>query len=55
MKKCTKLTSKQKQELQAIINNPKSSGREIQRTQVALLFNQETALEAIIYRVNQLQ
>jgi len=52
MKKCTKLTSKQKQELQAIINNPKSSGREIQRAQAVLLLNQETALEAIIALTN---
>lgn len=48
MQKCDKLTNKQRQELQAIINNSKSSGREARRAQAVLLLNQEMALEAII-------
>lgn len=52
MQKCDKLTNKQRQELQAVISNPKSSGREVRRAQAVLLLNQETALEAIIALAN---
>lgn len=52
MQRCAKLTKKQQQELQNIINNPKNSGREIQRAQAVLLLNSETATEAIVALTN---
>jgi transposase len=52
MKKCKKLTIKQKQELQAVINYSKSSGREVRRAQAVLLLNQEMNIEAIIALTN---
>lgn len=52
MQRCAKLTSKQKQELQNIINNPKNSGREIQRAQAVLLLNSATEIEAIAALTN---
>lgn len=52
MQRCARLTNKQQQELQAIINNSQSSGREVRRAQAVLLLNQETAIEAIIALTN---
>lgn len=52
MQKCKKLTNKQQQELQTVINYSKSSGREVRRAQAVLLLNQETAVEAIIALTN---
>lgn len=52
MKKCGKLTNKQQQELQTIINDPKSSGREVRRAQAVLMLNLETAVETIIALTN---
>lgn len=52
MQKCEKLTNKQQQELQAVINHSKSSGREVRRAQAVLLLNQETAIETIIALTN---
>ncbi len=49
---CKKLTIIQKQELQAIINYSKSSGREVRRAQAVLLFDQEMEVEAIIALTN---
>lgn len=48
MKKCKKLIPKQKQELQDIINHPKSSGREVRRSQAVLLVDQDTDIQMII-------
>ena len=52
MQRCAKLTNKQQQELQTIINYSKSSGREVRRAQAVLLLNQETAVEAIVALTN---
>ena len=52
MQRCDRLTNKQEQELQNIINNSKSSGREVRRAQAVLLLNQETAIEAIVALTN---
>lgn len=52
MQKCQKLANKQQQELQNIINNSKSSGREVRRAQAVLLLNLETAIEAIVALTN---
>ncbi|MCG2687653.1 IS630 family transposase [Candidatus Parcubacteria bacterium] len=49
---CKKLTIIQKQELQAIINYSKSSGREVRRAQSVLLLDQEMEIEAIIALTN---
>ena len=48
MQKCDKLTLKQEQELQSIVGDSKSSGREVRRAQAVLLLNQETRIKAII-------
>lgn len=48
MQKCDKLTLKQEQELQFIVSDSKSSGREVRRAQAVLLLNQETRIKAII-------
>ena len=48
MKKCKKLIKKQKQELQSIINNSKSSGKEVRRSQAVLLLDQDTDIQMII-------
>ena len=48
MKKCKKLIKKQKQELQNTINNSKSSGKEVRRSQSILLLDQDTDLQMII-------
>lgn len=52
MQKCDRLTIRQQQELQTIINNTKSAGREIQRAQAVLMLNSGTAIEAIIALTN---
>lgn len=52
MQRCAKLTNKQQQELQDIINNSKSSGREVRRAQAVLLLNSETAIKAIVALTN---
>lgn len=52
MQRCDRLTNKQQQELQAIINFSKSSGREVRRAQAVLLINSKTAIEAIIALTN---
>jgi transposase len=52
MQRCKKLTTKQQQEVQAIINYSKSSGREVRRAQSVLLLNQEMKIEAIIALTN---
>jgi transposase len=49
---CKKLTTIQKQELQAVINYSKSSGREVRRAQAVLLLDQEMEIEAIIALTN---
>ncbi len=48
MGKCKKLTTKQKQRLQDIINDSKSSGREVRRSQAVLLLNQSANIQMII-------
>ncbi len=48
MKKCKKLIPKQKQELQCIINDPKSSGREVRRSQAVLLLDQAADIQMIV-------
>ena len=48
MKKCKKINKKQKQELQNVINNSKSSGREVRRSQAILLLDKNTDLQMII-------
>lgn len=48
MKKCPKLTSKQKQELQNLINDTTSSGREVRRAQAILLLDQDTDIQMIV-------
>lgn len=52
MQKCVKLTSKQQQELQDVINNSKSSGREVRRAQAVLMLNLENAIKAIVALTN---
>jgi len=52
MRKCNKLDKNQLQELQAVINNSKSSGLEVRRAQAVLLLDQETVIEAIIALTN---
>lgn len=52
MQKCDKLTNKQRQELQDVINYSKSSGREVRRAQAVLMLNAGTAIEAIIVLTN---
>lgn len=52
MQRCARLTNKQQQELQSIINNSQSSGREVRRAQAILLLNSETAIEAIVALTN---
>lgn len=52
MEKCDKLNSNQKKELQAVINNSKSSGREVRRVQAVILLDAETDIEAIIALTN---
>jgi len=47
MKKCPKLSSEQIRELNALISNGKSSGREVRRAQVILMLNEEIKPEAI--------
>lgn len=48
MKRCKKLIKKQKQELQNIVNDSKSSGREVRRSQTVLLLDQDTDVQMII-------
>jgi len=48
MKKSPKLTAKQKQELQSLINDTKSSGKEVRRAQAIILLNQDTDIQMII-------
>lgn len=52
MKRCDKLTTKQKEQLQSIINNSKSSGLEVRRAQAVLLLDAQTNIEAIIALTN---
>lgn len=52
MQRCARLTNKQQQELQNIINNSRSSGREVRRAQAVLLLNSETAIETIVALTN---
>lgn len=47
MKKCQKLQQKQKNELQNIIDNSGSSGREVRRAQAVLLLDQEVLIQLI--------
>ncbi len=48
MQKRNKLTLKQEQELQSIVGDSKSSGREVRRAQAVWLLNQKTRIKAII-------
>lgn len=52
MQKCDKVTNKQRQELQNVINYSKSSGREVRRAQAVLMLNAGAAIEAIIALTN---
>ncbi len=52
MQRCNKLTNKQRQELQDVINYSKSSGREVRRAQAVLLLNQGISVETIIALTN---
>lgn len=47
MKKCQKLTTKQKKELQDIISKSQSSGKEVRRAQAVLLLDAETDVKVI--------
>ncbi|MBU1684368.1 IS630 family transposase, partial [Patescibacteria group bacterium] len=46
--KCKRITKKRKQKLQNIINDSKSSGREVRRSQAVLLLDQNTDIQTII-------
>ena len=48
MQKCDKLTLKQTQELQNLVSDPKSSGREVRRAQAVLMLNEELAIKTIV-------
>lgn len=48
MKKCDKLVLKQERELESVVSDPKSSGREVRRAQAILLINEENPLKTII-------
>lgn len=48
MQKCLKLTQKQIQELQNVIYDSQSSGREVRRAQAVLLIDKETDIQMII-------
>lgn len=48
MEKCDKLTLKQIRELQGLVSDPKSSGREVRRAQATLLLNEEVAIKTIV-------
>lgn len=48
MKKCPKLTPKQKQELQEVVNDAGSSGKEVRRAQAVLLLDQDTDIQMIV-------
>lgn len=48
MDKCKKLNSKQIKELQSVICDSASSGREVRRSQAVLLLNDETKIKTII-------
>lgn len=52
MQRCKKLTNKQQQAIQAIINNNKSSGLELRRAQAVIMLNQEMLVEEIIELTN---
>lgn len=48
MKKCRKLAKKEISQLQEVINNSQSSGREVRRAQSILLLDQDTDIKMII-------
>jgi len=48
MEKCNKLVLKQIHELEDLVSDSKSSGREVRRAQAVLLLNSETAIKIII-------
>jgi len=52
MKKCKKLTSKQRRDLQDVINSSKSSGKEVRRSQTVLLLDKDTDIQMIIALTN---
>lgn len=52
MDKCEKLTTKQRQELQTMVNKSKSSGREVRRAQSVVLLNDQIAIKIIIALTN---
>lgn len=52
MERCEKLTTNQRQELQEMVNNSKSSGREVRRAQSVLLLNDQTAIKTILALTN---
>lgn len=52
MEKCDKINNKQKRELQAVINNSRSSGREVRRAQAVIMLDAKTTIEAIIALTN---
>lgn len=48
MEKCDKLSLKQERELQSMVSDPKSSGREVRRAQAVLLLDGGTPIKTII-------
>ncbi len=48
MKKCKRINKKQDQELQNVINDSKSSGREVRRSQAVFLLDQGAGIQMII-------
>lgn len=48
MEKCDKLTIKQIRELQDLVSDPKSSGREVRRAQAVLLINEKVAIKTVV-------
>jgi transposase len=48
MQKCDKLTLKQTRELQNVVSDSKSSGREVRRAQAILMLNEEVVIKTIV-------
>lgn len=48
MEKCDKLTLKQIRELQGLVSDPKSSGREVRRAMAVLLLNEKVVIKTIV-------
>src|SRR3989344_1066606 len=52
MDQCRKLTNRELQELQTMVNDSKSSGREVRRAQAIVLLNSETPIKTILAFTN---